>query len=124
MLDSGRKEIGQLSSEEGNAIAEGEQYPEISRSLDSLREMRLLALSGNLIGERGETQAAKTLGTSPCILTRFEDGRRLTPTLARALERHPLEGVGRRRSELLDYLIVNCKMLRLRRFLTFGLWRT
>jgi len=94
MLDSATKEIGQLSSEEGNAMAEGEQYPESTRSLDSLREMRLTALLGDLIGEQGKTQAAETLGVSPRTLTRFEDGRRLTPTLAGALERHLLEGGG------------------------------
>ena len=73
-------------------MAESEQYPESSRSLDSLREMRLVALLGDLIDEQSKTQAAKTLGVSPRTLTRFEDGRRLTPTLAGALERHLLEG--------------------------------
>ncbi len=96
-MDSGTLEIGQLSSEEGNAMnatAEGEQYPEATRSLDGLREMRLLALLGDLIDEQGKTRAAETLGVSPRTLTRFEDGRRLTPTLAGALERHLLEGGG------------------------------
>ena len=93
-MDSATKEIGQLSSEEGNAMAESEQYPEASRSLDSLREMRLTALLGDLIGEQGKTQAAETLGVSPRTLTRYEESRRLTPTLAGALERHLLEGGG------------------------------
>ncbi|MDE2844260.1 MAG: hypothetical protein OXN21_12890 [Chloroflexota bacterium] len=75
-------------------MTESEQYPETSRSLDSLREMRLTALLGDLMDEQGKTQAAKTLGVSPRTLTRFEDGRRLTPTLAGALERHLLEGGG------------------------------
>ncbi len=75
-------------------MAESEQYPEASRSLDSLREMRLVALLGDLIGEQGKTQAAETLGVSPRTLTRFEESRRLTPTLAGALERHLLEGGG------------------------------
>ena len=75
-------------------MAESEQYPESTRSLDSLREMRLVALLGDLIGEQGKTQAAETLGVSPRTLTRFEDGRRLTPTLVGALERHLLEGGG------------------------------
>ena len=93
-MDSATKEIGQLSSEEGNAMAESEQYPEASRSLDSLREMRLTALLGDLVGEQGKTQAAETLGVSPRTLTRYEESRRLTPTLAGALERHLLEGGG------------------------------
>lgn len=75
-------------------MAESEQYTETTRSLDSLREMRLTALLGDLIGEPGKTQAAETLGVSPRTLTRFEGGRRLTPTLAGALERHLLEGGG------------------------------
>ena len=106
-----------------------------------------------------ETQAAKTLGGSPRTLTRFEDGRRLTPTPAGAPEKHLLEGGGsaaatqrhrlgmledgltqkheltpprdsfpwdwgdrcqevRRRTELLDEVVVDRKMLNLRRFLT------
>ena len=93
-MDSATKEIGQLSCEEGNAMAESEQYPEASRSLDSLREMRLVALLGDLIGEQGKTQAAETLGVSPRTLTRYEESRRLTPTLTGALERHLLEGGG------------------------------
>ena len=96
-MDSGTLEIGQLSSEEGhamNATAENEQYPETTRSLDGLREMRLLALLGDLIDEQGKTRAAETLGVSPRTLTRFEESRRLTPTLAGALERHLLEGGG------------------------------
>ena len=69
-------------------------YPESTRSLDSLREMRLTALLGDLMGEQGKTQAAETLGVSPRTLTRYEESRRLTPTLAGALERHLLEGGG------------------------------
>ena len=75
-------------------MAEGEQYPEATRSLDSLREMRLVALLGDLIGEQGKTQAAEILGVSPRTLTRFEESRRLTATLVGALERHLLEGGG------------------------------
>ncbi|MXZ91022.1 MAG: hypothetical protein F4Z05_06060 [Chloroflexi bacterium] len=93
-MDSATLEIGQLSSEEGITMAESEQYPESSRSLDSLREMRLTALLGDLIGEQGKTQAAETLGVSPRTLTRYEESRRLTPTLTGALERHLLEGGG------------------------------
>ena len=75
-------------------MAESGQYPDATRSVESLREMRLLALLGDLMGEQGKTQAAETLGVSPRTLTRFEESRRLTPTLAGALERHLLEGGG------------------------------
>ena len=75
-------------------MAESEQYPEATRSVDSLRELRLTALLGDLIGEQGKTQAAETLGLSARTLTRFEESRRLTPTLTGALERHLLEGGG------------------------------
>ena len=75
-------------------MAESGQYPDSTRSVESLRELRLVALLGDLIGEQGKTQAAQTLGVSPRTLTRFEEARRLTPTLAGALERHLLEGGG------------------------------
>ena len=75
-------------------MAESEQHPGTTRSLDSLDEMRLTALLGDLMGEQGKTQAAETLGVSPRTLTRYEESRRLTPTLAGALERHLLEGGG------------------------------
>ena len=75
-------------------MAESGMYPEATRSVESLRELRLLALLGDLMGEQGKTQAAETLGVSPRTLTRFEESRRLTPTLAGALERHLLEGGG------------------------------
>jgi transcriptional regulator with XRE-family HTH domain len=107
-------EIGQLSSQEGDAMTESGQYPDGTRSVESLRELRLMALLGDLIGEQGKTQAAETLasfesrrrkspgktqaaetlGVSPRTLTRYEESRRLTPTLAGALERHLLEGGG------------------------------
>lgn len=75
-------------------MAESGSYPDATRSVESLRELRLLALLGDLMGEQGKTRAAETLGVSPRTLTRFEESRRLTPTLAGALERHLLEGGG------------------------------
>ena len=48
---------------------------ESTRSVDSLRELRLVALLGDLMGEQGKTQAAETLGVSPRTLTRFEESR-------------------------------------------------
>ena len=46
-------------------MAESEQYPEDSRSLDSLREMRLAALLADTIMAQGKTRAADTLGRAP-----------------------------------------------------------
>ncbi len=93
-MDSGTKEIGQCAEEEGDAVAEGGQYPEASRSVDSLGEMRLAALLGDLIGEQGKPGAAETLGVSVRTLGRFEESGRLTRILAAALETHLLKGGG------------------------------
>ena len=93
-MDSGTLENGQCAAGEGDAMEEGEQFPASSRSLDSLDEMRLTALLGDMIEEQGKPGAAKTLGVSVRTLGRFEESRRLTRTVAAALERHLLEGGG------------------------------
>ena len=73
---------------------ESEQYPASSRSLDSLDEMRLVALLGDMIEQQGKPGAAETLGVSVRTLGRFEESRRLTRTVAAALEAHLLKGGG------------------------------
>ncbi len=93
-MDSGTYEIGQCAAGEGDAMAEGEQYPASSRSLDSLDEMRLTALLGDMIEKQGKPGAAETLGVSVRTLGRFEESRRLTRTVAAALEAHLLRGGG------------------------------
>ena len=93
-MDSGTYEIGQSAGEEGDAVPEGGQYPEASRSVDSLGEMRLAALLGDMIEAQGKAQAAETLGVSVRTLGRFEESRRLTRVLAAALETHLLKGGG------------------------------
>ena len=75
-------------------MAESERYPASSRSLDSLDEMRLVALLGDMIEAQGKPGAAKTLGVSVRTLGRFEESRRLTRTVAAALETHLLQGGG------------------------------
>ena len=75
-------------------MAESEQYPASSRSLDSLDEMRLVALLGDMIEKQGKPGAAETLGVSVRTLGRFEESRRLTRTVAAALEAHLLRGGG------------------------------
>ena len=93
-MDSGKNEIGQCAGGEGDAVAEGGQYPEASRSVDSLGEMRLVALLGDMIEAQGKPGAAETLGVSVRTLGRFEESRRLTRILAAALETHLLKGGG------------------------------
>ncbi|MDE2937456.1 MAG: hypothetical protein OXR67_00840 [Chloroflexota bacterium] len=105
-MDSGTKEIGQCAAGEGDAMVESEQYPASSRSLDSLDEMRLVALLGDMIEQQGKPGAAETLGVSVRTLGRFEESRRLTRTVAAALEAHLLKGGGsaadRQRREAAD----------------------
>ncbi len=94
IADSATLENGQCAAEEGNGMAESERYPDTSRSLDSLGEMRLVALLGDMIEAQGKPQAAKTLGVSVRTLGRFEESGRLTRILAAALETHLLHGGG------------------------------
>ena len=71
-----------------------EQYPVSSRSVESLREVRLLALLRDVVEEQGKVKAAETLGVSFRTLSRAEDTGRLTPRLADALESHLVQGGG------------------------------
>ncbi len=93
-MDSGKLENGQCADGEGDAVGESGQYPASSRSLDSLDEMRLVALLGDMIERQGKPGAAETLGVSVRTLGRFEESRRLTRTVAAALEAHLLKGGG------------------------------
>ena len=93
-MDSGKLEIGQCAAGEVESMDGQEQYPASSRSLDSLDEMRLTALLGDMIEQQGKPGAAKTLGVSVRTLGRFEESRRLTRTVAAALETHLLQGGG------------------------------
>ncbi len=86
-----------------------EQYPASSRSVESLRELRLMALLRDVVAEQGKVKAADTLGVSFRTLSRAEDTGRLTPRLADALESHLVQGGGtaaaqqrRRLGELAD----------------------
>ena len=68
-------------------------YPESSRSLDSLRHMRLMALLRDMIDDGGKVKAA-ALGVNYRTLVRHEETGRLTDRMADALERHLLLGGG------------------------------
>ena len=69
-------------------------YPESSRSLDSLREMRLWALLGDMVDDGGKVKAAKALGVNYRTLSRAVESGTLTDRMANALERHLLLGGG------------------------------
>ena len=62
-------------------------YPESSRSLDSLRHMRLMALLRDMIEAEGKVQTAAALGVNYRTLVRHEETGRLTDRMADALER-------------------------------------
>ena len=71
-----------------------ELYPGSSRSLDSLREMRLKALLRDMIDAEGGAKAAETLGVSYRTVSRAVESGRLTARMSAALERHLLLGGG------------------------------
>ena len=72
-----------------------ELYPGSSRSLDSLREMRLKALLGDMIDATDGAKAAETLGVSYRTVSRAVESGRLTARMSAALERHLLLGGSR-----------------------------
>ncbi len=71
-----------------------ELYPESSRSLESLREMRLQALLRDMIDAEGGSRAATVLGVSYRTLSRAVESGRLTARMSAALERLLLLGGG------------------------------
>ena len=71
-----------------------ELYPGASRSLDSLREMRLKALLRDMMDAEDGAKAAETLGVSYRTVTRAVESGRLTARMSAALERHLLLGGG------------------------------
>ena len=79
---------------EAETMDEEELYPEASRSLDSLREMRLKALLMDMIDAEDGAKAAKALGVSYRTVSRAVESGRLTERMAAVLERHLLLGGG------------------------------
>ena len=71
-----------------------ELYPGSSRSLDSLREMRLKALLRDMMDAEDGAKAAETLGVSYRTVSRAVESGRLTARMSAALERHLLLGGG------------------------------
>ncbi len=71
-----------------------ELYPESSRSLESLREMRLMALLRDMIEAEDGAKAAEALGVSYRTVSRVVESGRLTERMSAVLERHLLLGGG------------------------------
>ena len=63
-------------------------------SVEGLRELRLMALLGDVMDELGQVRAAEELGVDRKTLWRCRSTGTLTPRLADALERHLLLGGG------------------------------
>ncbi len=73
---------------------EEDLYPGSSRSLESLREMRLKALLRDMIDAEDGAKATQALGVSYRTVSRAVESGRLTARLSAALERHLLLGGG------------------------------
>ena len=69
-------------------------YPEASRSLESLRHMRLMALLHDMIDAEDGAKAAAALGVSYRTVSRAVRSGTLTDRMSDALERHLLLGGG------------------------------
>lgn len=69
-------------------------YPDSSRSLESLRQMRLMALLRDMIESEDGAKAAARLGVSYRTVSRAIESGRLTARMSAALERHLLLGGG------------------------------
>ena len=69
-------------------------YPDSSRSLESFRQVRLMALLRDMVESEGRVKAASTLGVSYRTVVRAEESGRLTAHMSHALERHLLLGGG------------------------------
>ena len=70
-------------------------YPESSRSLESLRHMRLLALLRDMIDDEGKVQTAAALGVNYRTVSKAVGSGTLTDRMSDALERHLLLGGSR-----------------------------
>ena len=69
-------------------------YPESSRSLDSLRQMRLMALLRDKIDDGGKVKAAKALDVNYRTVSKAVGSGTLTDRMSDALDRHLLLGDG------------------------------
>ena len=79
---------------ESEMAKEEDVYPDSSRSLESLRQVRLMALLRDMVESEGRVKAASMLGVSYRTVVRAEESGRLTAHMSHALERHLLLGGG------------------------------
>ncbi len=68
--------------------------PGRSRSVESLHQLRLMALLRDLVREEGASETAELLGISYRTLSRASESGRLTARMTETLERHLLAGGG------------------------------
>lgn len=87
-------EVDRMSVSEEQSTDDRGLDPESSRSVEELREERLLALLRDLVGTEGGEKAAAVLGVSYRTVSRAVESDRLTPRMAVALERLLLLGGG------------------------------
>ncbi len=83
-----------MSGSEERDTDELDLDPESGRSVEELRDLRLLALLRDLVGTEGGERAAAVLGVSYRTVSRAVESDRLTPRMAIALERLLLLGGG------------------------------
>ncbi|MYB83671.1 MAG: hypothetical protein F4X54_02785 [Chloroflexi bacterium] len=83
-----------MSGSEERDTDELDLDPESGRSVEELRDLRLLSLLRDLVGTEGGEKAAAVLGVSYRTVSRAVESDRLTPRMAIALERLLLLGGG------------------------------
>ena len=94
-MDNGPCECCRSAIGEAEGANEEGFYPESSRSLDSLRRMRLVALLHDMVDDDGKVKAAKTLGVNHRTVSRAVESATMTERMSDALERHLLLGGSR-----------------------------
>lgn len=93
-VDSARYGSCRSAIGESEGVNGQDFYPEASRSLESLRHMRLTALLHDMVDDGGKVKAARALGVNYRTLSRAVESGTLTDRMADALERHLLLGGG------------------------------
>ena len=93
-VDSAPYESCRSAIGEAEGVNEQDFYPESSRSLDSLRHMRLMALLRDMIEAEGKVQTAVALGVNYRTVSKAVESGTLTDRMSDALERHLLLGGG------------------------------
>ena len=93
-MDSAPCESCSNAIKEDGPVNGDDLYPESSRSLADLWQMRLLLLLGDMVDGMGKVKSAKALGVNYRTLDRAIKSGRLTERMSDALGRHLLLGGG------------------------------